>query len=85
MAIALLTILCFTVSIGIDANGFVAVFLGGLVFGATSRDLLHEDIDFAETAGTLTSFVVWLVFGAAMVVPAVTEAGVGTWVLAGRR
>ncbi|WP_024793694.1 cation:proton antiporter domain-containing protein [Tomitella biformata] len=83
VAIALLAVLAYTVAIGIDANGYVSVFLGGLVFGTASRDLLHEDIDFAETAGTLTSFIVWLVFGAAMVIPAVTEAGVGTWILAG--
>lgn len=82
VAIALLAVLSYTAAIGIDANGYVSVFLGGLAFGATSRDLLHEDIDFAETAGTLISFVVWLVFGAAMVIPAVTEAGLGTWILA---
>lgn len=82
VAIALLAVLSYTVAIGIDANGYVSVFLGGLMFGYTSRDLLHEDIDFAETAGTLISFVVWLVFGASMVIPAVTEAGVGVWILA---
>lgn len=82
VAIALLAVLSYTVAIGIDANGYVAVFLGGLMFGASSRDLLHEDLDFAETAGTLISFVVWLVFGAAMVIPAVTESGPGTWALA---
>lgn len=83
VAIALLAILCYTMSSAIDANGFVAVFLGGLLFGAASRDMLREDFDFSEAAGTMASFVVWIVFGGAMAIPAITGAGLNDWILAG--
>lgn len=83
VAIALLAILSYTMAVAIEANGFVAVFLGGLLFGAASRDMLHEDFDFAEAAGTMSSFVVWIVFGGAMAVPAIAGASLRDWLLAG--
>jgi NhaP-type Na+/H+ or K+/H+ antiporter len=53
----------------LGGNGFVAAFLGGLLFGHASRERLHVATEFTETSGTLLSLFVWTVFGANLVVP----------------
>jgi sodium/hydrogen antiporter len=47
----------------LDANGFVAAFVGGLVFGSTQRDA-GEIGEFGEQLGELLGLVVWLLVGA---------------------
>jgi NhaP-type Na+/H+ or K+/H+ antiporter len=53
----------------LGGNGFVAAFLGGLLFGHATRERLHVATEFTETSGTLLSLFVWAVFGANLVVP----------------
>jgi NhaP-type Na+/H+ or K+/H+ antiporter len=47
----------------LDANGFVAAFVGGLVFGSTQRDA-GEIGEFGEELGELFGLLVWLIVGA---------------------
>jgi len=56
-------------SITIGGNGFVAAFIGGLTTGAITRQQLTEETEFTEAAGTLSSLLVWTIFGAVFVVP----------------
>lgn len=53
----------------LGGNGFVAVFLGGIQFGYTTRHLLEDATEYTEISGTLLSLFVWAVFGASLVVP----------------
>ena len=53
----------------LGGNGFVAAFLGGLLFGHATRERLHVATEFTETTGTLLSLFVWAVFGANLVPP----------------
>jgi len=57
-------------------NGFVAAFVAGMAFGSVVRTDLEPLVDFAEEAGGLLSLMVWLIFGAAMLVPGLEHA---TW------
>jgi NhaP-type Na+/H+ or K+/H+ antiporter len=50
----------------LDANGFVAAFVGGLVFGSTQRDA-GEIGEFGEELGELFGLGVWLIVGAVAV------------------
>jgi NhaP-type Na+/H+ or K+/H+ antiporter len=50
----------------LDANGFVAAFVGGLVFGSTQRDA-GEIGEFGEELGELFGLAVWLIVGAVAV------------------
>ncbi|MEJ2557559.1 MAG: sodium:proton antiporter [Anaerolineae bacterium] len=56
-------------SAALGGNGFIAAFVGGLMFGYVTRDHLHEATEFTETTGTLLSLFVWSVFGANLVIP----------------
>lgn len=62
-------------ALALSGNGFVAAFVAGLVFGSATRGQLHEATEFTDTVGLFSSFVVWVIFGAAFVGP-VINAGV---------
>jgi NhaP-type Na+/H+ or K+/H+ antiporter len=62
----------------LDANGFVAAFVGGLVFGSTQRDA-GEIGEFGEELGELFGLLVWLIVGA-LAVDALDDA---TWGMLG--
>jgi sodium/hydrogen antiporter len=65
---------CYFGATAIAANGFVAAFTGGLVFAqATGVRTTEQELAFIETLGILASQVVWLVFGAALVGPALAR------------
>jgi NhaP-type Na+/H+ or K+/H+ antiporter len=71
-----LAIFAYSAAIEAHGNGFVAGFIAGLAFGSVVRSDLQPMVDFAEEAGGLLSLLVWLIFGAAMVVPGFEQA---TW------
>jgi NhaP-type Na+/H+ or K+/H+ antiporter len=54
-------------SVAIGGNGFIAAFIGGIVFRAASRRYLVEPTEFTETAGTFLSLLVWTLFGVTLV------------------
>jgi NhaP-type Na+/H+ or K+/H+ antiporter len=63
-------------AVGAHGNGFIAAFVAGMAFGSLVRADLESTVAFTEEAGGLLSLVVWLIFGAAMVVPGFSHA---TW------
>ncbi|MBB5750340.1 cation:proton antiporter [Micrococcus sp. TA1] len=74
VAVLTLASVCYFGATSIEANGFVAAFLGGLAFTtATGMRAAEEELAFTETLGVLASQVVWLLFGAAMVGPALAR------------
>jgi NhaP-type Na+/H+ or K+/H+ antiporter len=50
----------------IGGNGFIAAFVGGLVFGNTIRNPCTFLFDFMETEGQLLMLLTFLIFGAAL-------------------
>ena len=61
----------------------MAAFVGGLVLAtATGVRAAEEELAFIETLGVLASQVVWLMFGAALVGPALARMTVGTVLVA---
>ena len=72
LAIVSLALLAYLGSVALGGNGFIAAFVGGLTFGATTRGSLHEPTEFTETVGLFASFFVWTVFGALFVGPVLT-------------
>ncbi len=71
-----LALFAYSAAIEADGNGFVAAFIAGMAFGSVVRSDLEPMVDFAEEAGGLLSLMVWLFFGAAMLVPGLEHA---TW------
>jgi NhaP-type Na+/H+ or K+/H+ antiporter len=64
-----LALCAFWAAKALGGNGFVAAFVGGLLFGHATRERLHVATEFTETSGTLLSLFVWAVFGANLVLP----------------
>ncbi|MFN2153095.1 MAG: cation:proton antiporter [Anaerolineales bacterium] len=64
-----LALLVFFAARHLGGNGFVAVFVGGILFGYITRHVLHEDIEYTEITGTFLSLFVWTIFGAAIAIP----------------
>jgi NhaP-type Na+/H+ or K+/H+ antiporter len=73
-AVLALALTAYLGSIAFGGNGFVAAFIGGIIFGAVTRNQLAESADYTETTGTLLSLFVWTVFGMAFVAPAAFRA-----------
>lgn len=64
IAILALALLAYEGSVWIGGNGFVAAFVGGILFRAATRGALEPSGRFTETLGLSASFVVWAIFGA---------------------
>jgi len=67
MGILGLALLAYLGSVAIGGNGFIAAFIGGIVFRAATRSELIEQAEFSETFGTFLSVLVWTVFGTVLV------------------
>lgn len=61
-----LAILSYVVAESIGGNGFIAAFIGGMVFGHTLRHRCEFLFEFMETEGQLLMLITFLVFGAAL-------------------
>ena len=72
LVVLALSLLAYVGAVAIGGNGFVAAFVGGLLFGASTRSRMHEPVEFTETVGLFASFFVWTVFGALFVGPVIT-------------
>ena len=64
-----LALLAYGLALHWNGNGFVAAFVAGIGFGSVVREGLEDIVLFAERAGALLGLMVWLLFGAVMVVP----------------
>jgi len=64
-----LALCAFWTAKALGGNGFVAAFVGGILFGHATRERLHVATEFTETAGTLLSLFVWTAFGANLAAP----------------
>jgi NhaP-type Na+/H+ or K+/H+ antiporter len=62
-----LALCAFWAAKALGGNGFIAAFVGGLLFGHASRGRMHVATEFTEVSGTLLSLFVWTVFGANVV------------------
>jgi NhaP-type Na+/H+ or K+/H+ antiporter len=72
LAIVSLALLAYLGSVAIGGNGFIAAFVGGLTFGASTKGMMHRPTEFTETVALFASFFVWAVFGALFVGPVLT-------------
>ena len=70
LGIFALAIAAYFVSLAIGGNGFIAAFVGGIMFRYASHEQFVEATEFTETFGTLLSLVVWAIFGAVLVADA---------------
>jgi NhaP-type Na+/H+ or K+/H+ antiporter len=66
IAILGLALLAYFSAVTLHGNGFIAAFVGGIVFGASTRNQLAEPTEFTENMATFLSVLVWGIFGGLM-------------------
>lgn len=71
LALVLVPIITYACAVAVGGNGFVAAFIAGLVykFARAGRHeeqhhVVHQELSLADDLATLSSFVMWFVFGA---------------------
>jgi NhaP-type Na+/H+ or K+/H+ antiporter len=62
-----LAITSFSLAQFIGGSGFIACFVGGILFGGIAKDLKHGLLLAAEGTGDTMALITWVVFGAAVV------------------
>jgi sodium/hydrogen antiporter len=67
---------CYLLAEHLGGSGFIAAFVGGLVFGETCRDrLVDSELLVDETVSDLLQGATWFAFGAVVVGPVILDAG----------
>lgn len=62
-----LAVACFALAQALGGSGFIAAFVGGLLFGAIAKEHKPKYLLAAEGTGDTLSLITWVVFGAAVV------------------
>jgi NhaP-type Na+/H+ or K+/H+ antiporter len=70
LATLALALLSFLIASETSGNPFVSAFVGGLIFGAMTRNEAVEAVESVELGGSLLSLVLWFIFGAGFLIPA---------------
>ena len=73
IGILALAVVTFALSEAVGGNGFIAAFVGGMVFGNTLRHECRFLFEFMETEGQLLTLITFLIFGAAMLPEGLTH------------
>jgi NhaP-type Na+/H+ or K+/H+ antiporter len=73
LAVLSLALLSYSAAVTIGGNGFVAAFVGGILFGAATAGRLAEETEFTENLALFASFLVWTLFGAFLVGPLIRD------------
>lgn len=68
-----LALLAYFGSVSLGGNGFIAAFIGGIVFGYAVKSEMGEAVEYVETTGTFMSLLVWTIFGAAPIIPLIFQ------------
>ena len=74
--------LCFIIAEALHGNGFVAAFVGGLVFGNMQKNRCHYLFEFLETQGQAFTLSTFFIFGALLLPMALFEFNIWHWVFA---
>jgi NhaP-type Na+/H+ or K+/H+ antiporter len=62
-----LSIACFSVAQSLHGSGYIAAFVGGLLFGYITKDATHKLVLAAEGVGETLALTTWFVFGAGVI------------------
>lgn len=74
--------LCFIVAESFHGNGFIAAFVGGLVFGNMNKNRCNYLFEFVETEGQIFTLGTFFIFGATLLPEALQSFNIWYWVFA---
>ena len=67
LPVVALSVGCFAVAQSLHGSGYVAAFVGGMLFGFIAKRSKHELLHAAEGTGETMALLTWVVFGSAVV------------------
>jgi NhaP-type Na+/H+ or K+/H+ antiporter len=67
LPVVALSLACFSVAQTLHGSGYVAAFVGGLLFGSHATSVKHELVLAAEGTSETLALVTWVMFGSAVV------------------
>ena len=67
LPVVTLSLACFAVAQSLHGSGFIAAFVGGLIFGYFARERTHALVLAGEGIAELMAMLTWVIFGAVMV------------------
>ena len=67
VTVVALAIACFSVAQSLHGSGYIAAFVGGLLFGYIAKKATHKLVLAAEGVGETLALMTWFVFGAAVI------------------
>jgi NhaP-type Na+/H+ or K+/H+ antiporter len=73
LPVIMLALTCFAVAQSLHGSGFIAAFIGGLLFGDIARKSTHDLVLDTEGVGETLGMLTWALFGA-VVIPTVFDA-----------
>jgi len=69
LPVIMLALTCFTVAQTLHGSGYIAAFVGGILFGLLAKKSTHKLVLAAEGMGETMAMLTWIVFGAAVIGP----------------
>lgn len=73
LPVVMLAVACFTLAQVLGGSGFIAAFVGGLLFGALTKRRKHQLLLSAESTGDIFAMITWIIFGAGVIVDIIDE------------
>lgn len=67
LPVIMLAITCFTTAQSLHGSGYIAAFVGGILFGMLAKESTHKLVLAAEGMGETLAMLTWIVFGAAVI------------------
>ncbi len=67
VTVVALAIACFAVAQSLHGSGYIAAFVGGLIFGYIAKGATHKLVLAAEGVGETLALMTWFVFGAGVI------------------
>jgi NhaP-type Na+/H+ or K+/H+ antiporter len=65
--VIMLAITCFTTAQSLHGSGYIAAFVGGILFGLLAKESTHKLVLAAEGMGEMLAMLTWIVFGSAVI------------------
>jgi NhaP-type Na+/H+ or K+/H+ antiporter len=87
VGVAAIAVATYALAVPLGGSGFIAAFVGGAVYGGATRrthvaDDLAEHVSLVEELGAVLSAATFVVFGAAILGPALGHIGADAWLYA---
>ena len=67
VTVVMLAIACFSVAQSLHGSGYIAAFIGGLLFGFRAKEATHRLVAAPEGIGETLALTTWFVFGATVI------------------